>query len=616
MGKKIAIIGGGVSGLACAQRLAAESESSIDSIVVFDTGNRTCGGRISSRMDKQSGYEFDHAAQYFSVKDNKTEFAEYCREATKRGELYAIDDLSRYGILMREEDKQQHYVFRRFEDELVRYASKDGFRAFIKHLEESVLDVASDRKNRIERPQWVGSMQKTNSNTWLLANTQDRSRKNYRELGEYDFVVIAHNGKCAFNLMKTAVNNNAEKKNESPKILSALKASFGIKTREALYKKRELVLSSIWSANVAIGNLDEDTMQKLDAFDGAHVIENESLAYIGNNTLKKKKKDEMNSIREITLLSTPVYGKRNKCPQEAIPAAFADKVQLDLVTELEKTLGIAPNVLSNNVVFSKMQLWGAANGLTVANNEYLFDANASVGVCGDWLTTDDQSPSVETAMRSGWRLAEALLHESTENHLQVNWKPVQNASALGLTVPGADLPDPPPEEADDAKNAAGKKNVEKYSAKEKARSQATGDGDDDDVRASEHPRLIVFFNFFSSFIFQAVREKKHKNTQHVETRPSRHDFCDDFLFFFEQTTTTTAFFPQSCSLLLLDFDDDDDELEILVRENVFVPTRCSRRQTTRAIEKKKKKNTKNHDAELFAFLPISQRLVETFREDR
>ena len=91
-------------------------------------------------------------------------------------------------------------------------------------------------------------------------------------------------------------------------------------------------------------------------------------------------------------MSTPLYGKRNKCPQEAIPEAFADKVQLDLVTELEKTLGIAPNVLNNNVVFSKLQLWGAANGLTVANNEYLLDTNASVGVCGDWLTTDDQVP--------------------------------------------------------------------------------------------------------------------------------------------------------------------------------------------------------------------------------
>ena len=57
-------------------------------------------------------------------------------------------------------------------------------------------------------------------------------------------------------------------------------------------------MSSIWSANVAIGNLDEDTMQKLDAFDGAHVIENESLAYIGNNTLKKKKKDENEKEQE------------------------------------------------------------------------------------------------------------------------------------------------------------------------------------------------------------------------------------------------------------------------------------------------------------------------------
>ena len=122
-------------------------------------------------------------------------------------------------------------------------------------------------------------------------------------------------GKCAFNLMKTAVNT--ENANESPKILQALKASFGIKPREVLYKKRELVLSSIWSVNVAIGNLDEETMQKLDAFDGAHVVENERLAYIGNNTLKKKKKKKKKkteTVREITLLSTPLYGKRNKCP--------------------------------------------------------------------------------------------------------------------------------------------------------------------------------------------------------------------------------------------------------------------------------------------------------------
>ena len=82
-----------------------------------------------------------------------------------------------------------------------------------------------------------------------------------------------------------------------------------------------------------------------------------------------------------------------------------NKVKLDLVTELEKTLNIAPDVLNNNIVFSKLQLWGAANGLTVANTEYLLDTNASVGVCGDWLTTDDQSPSVETGMHSGLALS-------------------------------------------------------------------------------------------------------------------------------------------------------------------------------------------------------------------
>jgi len=185
----------------------------------------------------------------------------------------------------------------------------------------------------------------------------------------------------------------------------------------------------------------------------------------------------MAGIREITLLSTPLYGKQNKCPQEAIPAAVADKVQLDLVTELEKTLGIAPSALSSNIAFAKMQLWGAANGLTVANSEYLLDANASVGVCGDWLTSDDQAPSVETAMRSGWRLAEAILNDSTENHLRVNWKPVQNASALGLSVPGANLPDPPPEEAPPTRrnnnNAGGSRNNASRQKQRRARKPAS-----------------------------------------------------------------------------------------------------------------------------------------------
>ena len=97
MGKNVAIIGGGISGLACAQRLS-ESNDIIDSITVFDTGNRSCGGRASSRVYPKAGFEFDHAAQYFSVKDENTPFSRYCRAAIDRNELYVIDN-DRYGII-------------------------------------------------------------------------------------------------------------------------------------------------------------------------------------------------------------------------------------------------------------------------------------------------------------------------------------------------------------------------------------------------------------------------------------------------------------------------------------------------------------------------------------
>ena len=65
-----------------------------------------------------------------------------------------------------------------------------GFSRLVRHLEDSFLDVASDNKNKIERPQWVGSMRKCGNKKWVLANARS-NEKNYRELGEYDFVVIA-----------------------------------------------------------------------------------------------------------------------------------------------------------------------------------------------------------------------------------------------------------------------------------------------------------------------------------------------------------------------------------------------------------------------------------------
>ncbi len=70
----VAIIGGGLAGLTCAQTLATlPGERSADSIVVYDKA-RGPGGRMSTRrtrLDRETGdleVAFDHGAQYFTAR--------------------------------------------------------------------------------------------------------------------------------------------------------------------------------------------------------------------------------------------------------------------------------------------------------------------------------------------------------------------------------------------------------------------------------------------------------------------------------------------------------------------------------------------------------------------
>jgi renalase len=66
MPKDIAIIGAGIAGLACAQRL----QSGGHSVTLFDKG-RGAGGRMATRRVTTPVGEiaFDHGAQYFNVRD-------------------------------------------------------------------------------------------------------------------------------------------------------------------------------------------------------------------------------------------------------------------------------------------------------------------------------------------------------------------------------------------------------------------------------------------------------------------------------------------------------------------------------------------------------------------
>ncbi|MBK8209710.1 MAG: FAD-dependent oxidoreductase [Rhodospirillales bacterium] len=64
---RVAVIGAGIAGLACARLLAAHRHA----VTIFDKG-RAPGGRISSR--RENGIFFDHGAQYFTARHRR-----FCR---------------------------------------------------------------------------------------------------------------------------------------------------------------------------------------------------------------------------------------------------------------------------------------------------------------------------------------------------------------------------------------------------------------------------------------------------------------------------------------------------------------------------------------------------------
>merc|ERR1719331_2489275 len=89
---KVAIIGGGVSGLACARALSKLCPAPA-AVTVFDTGKRSVGGRCSSRevIIEDENIIVDHAAQYIRVNSHShPSFREFIENNAREGELRAF----------------------------------------------------------------------------------------------------------------------------------------------------------------------------------------------------------------------------------------------------------------------------------------------------------------------------------------------------------------------------------------------------------------------------------------------------------------------------------------------------------------------------------------------
>ena len=181
----VAVVGGGISGLVFARELASRGIRA----TVFDTGEKAVGGRASTRDDVDvlgRPVSWDHSTQYFTATPG-SRFEAMASDWLELGLVAAWPD-DRVGVL-----DAASGTFAPFRDGATRYVGVGGFKALAAHLADAErVDVA--------RPKWVGAMTPRGDGSaasdarWDLASSPGARGE---RLGAFDFVAVAHNGKCA-----------------------------------------------------------------------------------------------------------------------------------------------------------------------------------------------------------------------------------------------------------------------------------------------------------------------------------------------------------------------------------------------------------------------------------
>jgi predicted NAD/FAD-dependent oxidoreductase len=360
----VGIVGGGVAGLCCALELARHGARS----VVFDTGEHGAGGRLATRaagdgslraaaagsaLAPPAGLVFDHGAQFFTASDPG--FAEAVAAWESAGAVAqwagAVGDL-RGGAFSPQPSPAGP-----------RFVGVGGMRRLAEHL---AAEAEATGLVEVRRPRWVNGARAAGGRWRLTARGKDE--------GSYDAVVIAHNGKCA----------------------NRLSAPMGVPAVAA--QLRRLKLSAVWVLMAAF----EAPLAAPGGLEGAFVRDSDVLAWAANNSAKLHL--PAGAPQCWTLVSTPLYGRANKVPQESVPPEAAARVTAEMLGAWERALGFPPGALPA-AVHTRAQLWGAALPVNSPRVPCIWDAQGRVGVAGDWV---NGGGSVQAAALSGQALARSI----------------------------------------------------------------------------------------------------------------------------------------------------------------------------------------------------------------
>lgn len=419
----IAIIGGGISGLSCAQQLATSTKYDV---TVYDTGRLRPGGRCASRQPGDpikpsddtstsgveypilSQYRYDHAAQLISTPANQGQvstssaFSKQLQQWEADGIVQKFPSNSVYTIS--KNGKVQSIPDQTF------WYGKDG----MGNIPLAMVNRAKKSANfALEQDTWVspssGVRYQKNSGTWKL-------QANGKTLGYYDQLIIAHNGKCADRIMS---------KTPATDVHSLLRVNFNPTVPANGGKK--MTLNSLYSVTVALPLNSEWSKALPPDFICGMVLDNHPT--VRSLTCQTKKYPSSGEHEVWTILSSATFGKRHKAPQEFLPPEVVEEVTTLLVQAVDGILktcvGGTPKdydadqdtkkkvpTKKSQVLEKRVQLWGAAVPLNVWRNEqgFLYDSTNNVGVVGDWLV----EPSIGGAWTSGYQLAQHLLQDKQE----------------------------------------------------------------------------------------------------------------------------------------------------------------------------------------------------------
>ncbi|KAL3931649.1 MAG: hypothetical protein SGBAC_011212 [Bacillariaceae sp.] len=429
----VAIIGGGIAGLSCAQELVTNSNKY--DVTVFDTGRLRPGGRCASRQPGDSMKPPDGNSQNDGAGNNKNEFpllSQYRYDHAAQLIAWPKNEEDDSAFAKQLEQWKSDGILQEFPQGSVCSIGNNGNVQPIQgqtfyygangmgNIPLAMVDQAKKSSYfELEQDTWVspssGVRYQKNSGTWKL-------QAKGKTLGYYDNLVIAHNGKCADRIMS---------KTPAKDVHSLLRVNFN--PTVPAHGGKKMTLNSLYSVTVVLPRESEWSKALGPDFICGMLADHPKVRSLTCQTRKYAASSSEQPEHEVwTILSSATFGKKHKAPQEFLPPDVIEKVTTLLVQAVDGVLKTSvggtpettnvgdkkdlPQHESNNrkkpqetcqVLEHRVQLWGAAVPLNVWKNQegFLHDANSNVSVVGDWLV----EPSIGGAWTSGYQLAQHLM---------------------------------------------------------------------------------------------------------------------------------------------------------------------------------------------------------------